>query len=101
MMKPEELAEIRKRAEAATTDEAISIVEEDVPKLLDTIASMSEEIERLRNVLTHIDELSDEFFNIETIQGRPTFVIKPELYEFRHIIQEFATVPYEAVNADD
>ncbi|MDR7001631.1 hypothetical protein [Neobacillus niacini] len=54
MMRPEELAEIRKRAEAATTDEAIFIVEEDVPKLL-------AEIERLRGALEDIADTGESY----------------------------------------
>ena len=59
------------------------------------------EIERLKSVLSHIDDLSDEFFNIEVIDGRPTFVIRSELEKFSSIIHEIAIVSYEAVNHDD
>jgi hypothetical protein len=127
-MKREELEEIRKRAEATsakfwmvkcglgegaevntgngfgsknvcvtqyTTDaEFIAHAREDVPKLL-------AEIERLKGVLSHIDELSDEFFNIEVIDGQPTFTLRPEIEKFRDIIHEIAIVSYEAVKDDD
>jgi hypothetical protein len=83
-------------AETSTEVDAefIAHAREDVPKLL-------AEIERLKSVLSHIDDLSDEFFNIEVIDGQPTFTLRPEIENFRGIIHEIAIVSYEAVRDDD
>lgn len=95
----EELEEIRKRKERGedfvwltyNTGPYAYQAREDIPKLL-------AEIERLRKVLSQIDELSDDFYTIESIDGAPTFVLRPELEEYRETIQEITVVSYEGVN---
>lgn len=66
----------------------------DIPKLL-------AEVDRLRAVLTQIDELSDDFYNIESIDGVPTFVLRPDLEDYRDTIHEITVLPYEAINGGD
>lgn len=64
-MTEEQLAEIRKRAEYVVENSewqstlVSDLIEEDVPKLLDTIASMSAEVERLRKMAHEILEEYD------------------------------------------
>ena len=66
----------------------------DIPKLL-------AEVDRLRAVLTQIDELSDDFYNIESIDEVPTFVLRPDLEDYRDTIHEITALPYEAINGGD
>jgi FAD/FMN-containing dehydrogenase len=92
------LEEIRKRAEAALksitprdfTNEAVFIVEEDVPKLL-------AEIERLKKTLDYINDLSAEFYTEEDENG--VFWIPDGPH--KQTMQEIFIVSHEAVNTDD
>jgi hypothetical protein len=56
------------------------------------------EIDRLKDALTHIDELSDEFFNVDVIDDTPTFVLKEDLEKYSDIIHKIAAVAYKATN---
>jgi hypothetical protein len=83
-------------------DEALTTLSRVVPtRFSGEVAVVKAEIERLKEVLHHIDDLSDEFFNVVSIDGRPTYILKPELEKFRQFIQEISIVVYEAVNDDD
>jgi hypothetical protein len=70
----------------------------DIPALLDYIAELEAELARLKDTLIEISELTDEFFNVEVIDGQPTFVLKEGLEKYSDIIHEIAIVSYEAVN---
>lgn len=52
----------------------------------------------LEDALIEINELTDEFFNVEVIDGQPTFVLKEGLEAYSDIIHEIAIVSNEAVN---
>jgi hypothetical protein len=69
--------------------------------LLDHIAELEAELARLKDALIEVSELSDEFFNVEVIDGQPTFVLKEGLEAYSDIIHEIAIVSYEAVNGKE
>jgi hypothetical protein len=73
----------------------------DIPALLDHIAELEAELACLKDALIEINELSDEFFNVEVIDGQPTFVLKEGLEKYSDIIHEIAIVSYEAVNGKE
>lgn len=64
----------------------------DIPKLL-------AEVERLRNLLTHIEVLSDEFFEIEVINGKLMYVVCEDLEEWSDLLREISITSNKAVNA--
>jgi hypothetical protein len=81
--------------------EFIAHARTDIPLLLDHIAELEAELARLKDALIEVSELSDEFFNVEVIDGQPTFVLKEGLEAYSDIIHEIAIVSNEAVNERD
>jgi hypothetical protein len=73
----------------------------DIPALLDHIAELEAELARLKDALIEISELTDEFFNVEVIDGQSTFVLKEGLEKYSDIIHEIAIVSNEAVNGKE
>lgn len=98
----QELEAIRKRSEQAKVN-PFQLGEISVAKRhpYDDVTKLLAEVDRLRVVLTQIDELSDDFYNIESIDGVPTFVLRPDLEDYRDTIHEITVLPYEAINGGD
>jgi hypothetical protein len=61
------------------------------------IEELEAQNKRMREVLEHIDEVSDDFYDIKPVNGTLTFVLKEELENYRDTIQEIAIVPVEAL----
>jgi hypothetical protein len=68
----------------------------DIPALLDHIAELEAELARLKDAMIHIDDLSDEFFNVEVIDDTPTYVLKEDLEKYSDTIHEITAVAYRA-----
>jgi hypothetical protein len=94
-----EIAELDFGSQADAT--FIAHARTDIPALLDHITELEAELARLKAALIEISELSDEFFNVEVIDGQPTFVLKEGLEKYSDIIHEIAIVSNEAVNGKE
>jgi hypothetical protein len=86
--------EVVERIDSEDDADFIANARTDIPKLLAHIEALEVENERMKDALIRIDELVDEFFNVENIDGKPTYVLKDGLEKYSDIIYEIVAVNF-------
>ncbi|EGI2114743.1 hypothetical protein FH832_002805 [Listeria monocytogenes] len=94
----EQIEEIRKRAQYFPNNAVeLRLMRHDLHDVISHVSELEAQNKRMREVLEHIDEVSDDFYDIKPVNGTLTFVLKEELENYRDTIQEIAIVPAEAL----